>query len=245
MPSDYKHHVHIDSRDADGSGICRPSALLGHMQEAATLAAEYGGFGRKWTLEETRGFWMMVRMWYQLKRPLRWGEQITIHTWHRGGKGAMSYRDFDIYAGEEQVGEAVSGWVLADQSTRKLIRLSKITVLDGTDGGDLCKDITLSKLRMPKEMEQVERRKMRYSDMDINGHVNNTRYADFACDALEMDKLPQGMFLSSMQLGFTAECRAGEEIILLRSGSDWDYFVKGVDDEGKARFEAQLVFRSI
>ena len=33
----YEHQIHIDSRDVDGNGHCRPSALLGHLQEAATL----------------------------------------------------------------------------------------------------------------------------------------------------------------------------------------------------------------
>ena len=118
MALDYKLQVLIDSRDVDGSGVCRPSALLGHLQEAATLAAEHGGFGRARLLEECRGFWMLARMWYQLKRPLLWEEQVTVHTWHRGGKGAMMYRDFDLFAGDEHVGEAVSGWVLADKIGR-------------------------------------------------------------------------------------------------------------------------------
>lgn len=241
----YDHTVLIDSRDVDGRGHCRPSALLGHLQEAATLAAERGGFGRDRLLQECDGFWMLARLWYRLERPLRWDETVTIRTWHRGGKTALMYRDFDIWAGEEKVGEAVSGWVLADVSTRKLLRLGNISALENTDGGDLCKDILLSKLRLPKEMERVERRKMRYSDTDINGHVNNTRYADFACDALGMEQLPEGVFLSSMQLGYTAECRAGEEVTLLKSGSGLDYFVKGVDDDGKARFEVHVAFRSI
>ena len=43
---------------------------------------------------------------------------------------------------------------------------------------------------------------MRYSDTDINGHVNNTRYADFVCDALELENLSQDRFLSQMQIGY-------------------------------------------
>ena len=239
---DYKHRVSINSRDVDGSGVCRPSALLGHLQEAATLAAEYGGFGRGHLLGESQGFWMLVRMWYRLKRPLRWGEQIVVHTWHRGGKGAMSYRDFDIYAGEEHVGEAVSAWVLADIETHKLLKLSEIKIMQETSGGELCKDKTLSKLRLPKELTLKERRKMRYSDIDINGHVNNTRYADFACDALELERLPGEYFLSSMQLGYTAECRAGEEIGILIGEADGVHYAKGADDEGKVRFEVKITF---
>ena len=242
MALDYKYQVKINSRDVDGKGICRPSALLGHLQEAGTQAAESGGFGRDRLLEECGGFWMLARLWYQLKRPLRWEETLTVHTWHRGGKGAMSYRDFDLYVGEEYVGEAVSAWVMADLATHKLIKLTDVTILQETGGGALCKDKTLSKLRMPKEMEVKERRKLRYSDTDINGHVNNTRYADFACDVLGMENLPEGKFLASMQLGYLAECRAGEEITLLTGDGEGSCFVKGVDEDGKARFETQLTF---
>lgn len=63
--------------------------------------------------------------------------------------------------------------------------------LEGTEGGGLCKQLTLSKLRMPGEMEERDRRRMGYSDTDINGHVNNTRYADFVCDALRLEGLPR------------------------------------------------------
>ena len=51
---------------------------------------------------------------------------------------------------------------------------------------------------------------MRYSDTDVNGHVNNTRYADFACDAVELERLPENRFLAEMQIGYLAECRPGE-----------------------------------
>lgn len=241
----YDHVVMIDSRDVDGNGYCRPSALLGHLQEAATLAAETGGFGRDRLMEICNGFWMLVRLWYRLERPLRWGERVTIRTWHRGGKSALSYRDFDLRCGEEYVGEAVSCWVLADRESRKLIRLRDIAILEETTGGELCKDKTLSKLRMPKEMEELERRIMRYSDTDINGHVNNTRYADFACDALGMEHMDGGEFLASMQLGYTAECRAGEELTLLSAVDGGEHFIKGVDAQGMPRFEVQLCFRDV
>lgn len=238
----YDHRVGIDSRDVDGLGHCRPSALLGHLQEAGTLAAEVGGFGREVLLSQHRAFWMLARMWYRLERPLHWGEELTIRTWHRGAKSALMYRDFDLFVGEERVGEAVSGWVLADMDSRKLLRLGSVAVLDGTDGGALCKSKTLNKVRLPGEMTFAERRKMRYSDTDINAHVNNTRYADFACDALGMDQCPAGWYLAEMQLGYVSECRPGEEIDLLVGGEGDTHFVQGVDNQGKPRFEVRMTF---
>ena len=42
----YEMTLPIDSRDVDGKGVCKASALLGHLQEAATQAAEHCG-GRR------------------------------------------------------------------------------------------------------------------------------------------------------------------------------------------------------
>lgn len=240
----YEHRQIIDSRDADGKGHCRPSALLGHLQEAATAAAETGGFGRGRLLEENGGFWMLARLWYRLDRPLLWGEEIMVRTWHRGGKGAMSYRDFDIFVGDQQVGEAVSAWVMASMADHKLMRLSGVKCMEGTDGGDLCKSITLAKIRTPKELTAVEQRLMRYSDTDINGHVNNTRYADFACDALSAQMLTEGQFLSSMQLGYLTECRPGQRLDILVGEQDGAFFVRGAA-EGGACFDVKAVFTHI
>lgn len=238
----YEHTLLIDSRDVDGRGHCRASALLGHMQEAATQAAEQGGFGRNELMERYNGFWMLTRMWFQLDRPLRWEEELTIRTWHRGGKRATMYRDYDLYVAGEKVGEGVSAWVLADLETRRLLRLDKVKEFEGTDGGELNKERTLTKLRCPEVLTQVERRPMRYSDTDINGHVNNTRYADFVCDALEMDKLPEGQFVSQMQIGYLAECRPGELLTIETGTENQRHYVCGLDANGKPRFEAELFF---
>jgi len=244
MALSYKHKVLIDSRDTDGLGRCKASALLGHLQEAATQAAEHGGFGRDVLLRQANGFWMITRVWVQLSRPLHWGEELTVHTWHRGGKSAVSYRDYDLYVGDEHVGEGVSAWVLANRDTHKLIRLSTVDIMSQTDGGELCKDVTLSKLRTPESLTEVENRIMRYSDTDINGHVNNTRYADFACDVLGEEMLRQDKFLASFQIGYQAECRPGDVLTMQMGDLEDGYYVCGLDESGKSRFEASLHFEN-
>jgi acyl-ACP thioesterase len=241
----FEHSVRLTGMDSDGRGICKASALLNHLQVTAALAAEAGGFGRARLAQEYGAFWMLARSRYCLTRPLRFGEEITIRTWHRGNQGAMMYRDYDILAEGRVVGESVSGWVLAGIEGRKLLRLSDVRALDGTDGGALCKSETLHKLRCPDALQEVERRLMRYSDTDVNGHVNNTRYADFACDALELERLEQDRFLSAMQIGYLAECRPGERLILQTGALGEARYVRGLDESGKSRFEATLFFGEV
>lgn len=241
MSMSYRFTTRVDSRDVDGSGFCRPSAVLGYLQEAATAAAEELGVGREKTLGQYGAVWILARVWYRLDRPLRWGETVEIHTWHRGGKGASMYRDFDLYAGGEPVGEAVSVWALARLSDHKLLRVGDVSSLVDSDGGPLCKSIQLTRLRLPQEMETAERRLMHYSDTDLNGHVNNNRYADFACDAIHAETLPRGTYVASLQIGYTAECRAGETITMLTAAQGERRMVHGVDEAGKSRFDAVLI----
>ena len=121
-----------------------------------------------------------------------------------------------------------------------MLRVSQIPELEQTQGGERSKDILLSKLRLPEEMTLAERRMMHYSDTDINAHVNNTRYADFACDAIRVDLLPDGGFVAGMQLGYHAECRPGEIIDLLVARGEKSCFVHGIDETGKSRFDVQI-----
>jgi len=242
MSNFYEHEVRLSGFDVDGRGHCKASALLDHLQDAATLAAEDGGFSREVLVERYGAFWMLARSWYRLSRPLRFEDKITVRTWHRGGKGAIMYRDYDILVDGQPVGESVSGWVLADMATHKLLRLGAISELAGTGGGALCKTMTLAKLRQPDGLREVERRPMRYSDTDLNGHVNNTRYADFACDAVDMAAMGPDRFLAEMQIGYLAECRPGEVISIQAGGRGDSRFVRGVDESGRSRFESALIF---
>lgn len=230
----------IDSRDVDPWNHCRPSALMGILQEAAVAAAGALHASREEMLEKYGLFWMLARMWYRLDRPLRWNETLTIRTWHRGGGGASSYRDFDLFVDGVPVGEAVSVWVLADAETHRLARMSRITEFQGTDGGALCKQKTLSRFKLPPDMAEADRRPMHYSDTDVNGHVNNVRYADFICDAIRMDLLGEGCYVSALQVDYLAECVAGETITLRTGSGEGVRYVCGTGSEGKSRFEGAV-----
>ena len=231
----FEYPYTVDSRDTDPFGFCRPSALLAMFQEAATEAAMDLHVSREEMLERHNAFWMLARMWYRLDRPLRWNERVTVRTWHRGGKGASMYRDFDLFEGEKRVGEAVSTWVLADADTHKPLRLSHLSEFQGTAGEGLCKDKLLTKVCLPEGMTLAEERLLHYSDADINRHVNNCKYADFACDALHLERLCQGKFVRSFQLGYVSECRAGETVWVDTAARGDVLFARGEGEDGGER----------
>ncbi|MEG2138143.1 MAG: thioesterase [Oscillospiraceae bacterium] len=241
----YRQSFSVDTRDMDPNNQCRPSALLGFLQETASVAAAELRVDRDQVLEKYNVFWMVARMWYRLDRPLRYGDEVTIETWHRGVRAASSYRDFDMFQNGKKVGEAVSLWVLADGTTHKLAPMTQIVEFEGTDGGDRCKTLRVPKLRLPEVLTLEESRRLHYSDEDVNGHVNNARYADFLCDALHLEKLGGNRFVSQLQLDYLAECLPGETLNLAVAEQDDRRYVQGTDEAGNHRFNGFLTLQEL
>lgn len=227
----------VDSRDVDMFNQCRPSAVLGYLQEAATQAAIQLHASGPEIYEKYNCLWMVSRNWVELDTPLRWNEEITIQTWHRGGTGVATYRDFDIFCGGERIGQAVAQWVMVDADTHKLYRLREVSEFQGTDGGERMKSIRLHRVPMPKAFQVTGTRYLGYSDTDINGHINNIHYADFACDALHLEHHGQGKFVREFQISYIGECRAGEELSMGTAVEGNHLYARGIGPEGEARFE--------
>ena len=68
----YECEYTVDSRDIDPWYHCRPSGLMGMLQEAATQAACALHVSRDEMLERYNSFWMLARLWYRLDVPLSW-----------------------------------------------------------------------------------------------------------------------------------------------------------------------------
>lgn len=246
MQESIKRTYALTASDIDCHRRLRLSNLLEYLQNIATDHAEILGLGGDLMAQEYGAFWMMVRSHLSLRRPITYEDSaVTIHTWHRGvGKSATVFRDFDIYVGDELAGEAVASWVVVDIEARRILKPGTISALVETWRPEVVKDIVPAKVSAPEGLEQAFRRVVRYSDTDINGHMNNTRYADIACDAIGYERVAD-RFVSELQMNYLRECFPGDELLVLTANADGDSFVRGVGDSGEPRFEVRLGFSAV
>ncbi len=86
---------------------------------------------------------------------------------------------------------------------------------------------------------------MRYSETDINGHINNIHYADFACDALHLEKHGEGRAVRQFQIDYVGECRAGETIGIHSAARDKQLFALGRGQDGSPRFEFEMTLEDL
>ena len=104
----FEQEFTVDSRAVDMFRQCRPSALLGYMQEAATLASLDLGASGPEILAKYNCIWMIARLWVEMDKPLAWNDRFTVRTWHRKTAGASVYRDFDLFQDGVPIGQGVS-----------------------------------------------------------------------------------------------------------------------------------------
>lgn len=241
VSTSYTCHFPLSSQDVDCHYRIRPSTLLGFLQDAAGGAAAQFHATREEMVQKYNLFWVVARVRYRLTAPIPWGQTLTIQTWHRGSDKALMYRDYLLTVDGKEVGRATTVWVLCNLTTRKLERFSDFPEFEGTDGGELCWDTKLPPLRLPAGMETVERRLMHFSEMDVNGHINNTRYADFICDVLG-DKLSSpDRYVSELHINYLAECKPGETLDIQLGREAGRYYIQGRGETGPARFQSYLV----
>ncbi|MCL2569072.1 MAG: thioesterase [Oscillospiraceae bacterium] len=230
----------LTASDIDCHGLCKLSALLGYLQNMATEHAELMCLDGAGLMADHNAVWMIARLDLRLSGPIAHSEDLTIHTYHRGvGKSPVIFRDFDLFRGDEPIGEATMSWVLADVDERRILKPGAIPKLVGSPKPAVVKDLIPAKIKMPPELTESMTRAVRYSDTDINGHMNNTKYADIACDAIRYD-LCKGQFIAEAQINYLHECFPGDDLLILKAQADNAHYVCGTDAEGKVRFEVRL-----
>jgi len=228
--------------DIDCHRHLRLSALLSYMQNMATEHAVILQVGGDKMIKEYGAVWMMARLHLELMRPIRaQDEEIEIHTWHRGaGKSTTVFRDFDLFVRGERVGEAVTSWVVVDMKERRLIKPDLIPELVDSPKPERVKDITPRRVKMPAELQSKITRTVTYSDTDINGHMNNTKYADIACDVMSYDQCTD-QFITEVQISYLKESFPGDKLSILHTAEDCTHYICGRDTDGDSRFEIRIM----
>jgi medium-chain acyl-[acyl-carrier-protein] hydrolase len=162
------------------------AALGDILLTTAGMNADDNGFGLR-RLHEMESAWVLSRMAIEMKRFPDQYETIEVETWVEEVGRANTTRNFCIRdAKNEIIGNACSVWVMFDMKTR---RAKDLQTLEGIheyatgEVGLIGKPIKLS----PVEGEDYDGFKVKYSDIDINGHVNSIRYIQWISDCFSLD----------------------------------------------------------
>ena len=208
---------------------CTEDGLLRLLEDAATAHAIRLGIDHDRLLSRYGCVWMLSRSWYRVPGPPRAGEALRIQTWVSAAESWGSWRAHRI--GEN--GESLELWVLADVETRKLVPISRIPMPEGAAleaGRALPAKVPPLRGGTPIGSFTVAE-----EDLDINGHMNNTRYVRRAL-ALLRGAADCPDFFREMRITYSRECRLGETVALAMERRPEGVLLSGCGGDGKIRF---------
>lgn len=187
----------------------RPSMLLFFAQDAATSHCAH--LGMDWNTMAAKGmFWAVTRTKVEIHRLPNHGEQITVETWPMTNTRVAYPRATEMYdENGELLVRMVSVWVLMDIEKRSMILPGKSGLdFSGADRGTELKPPAGLPVFQP---EGVADRIVRYSDLDINGHLNNARYLDWVNDLTD-SAFQKTHSLRQMVICYISEAWEGQNI---------------------------------
>ena len=233
----YTESFTVRATDCDKYRRMRLDALFIAMQEGGERHAIRLGAGYDAMMAQGL-FFVLARIHVRVARAPRTGETVVHTTWP-GESNRFFCPRYHVFTLEDGTPLLTAGalWVLLDTQHRRIVS-PKTVRLSFPDNSDLPAPIELP-TRMPM-LAQAQASFLRtpvYSEFDVNGHVNNTKYIAWLCDALGSDAL-DGAYIGDLTAGYEKEIREEEpmHLSLSRDGSRFTFLVSSGD--GAKRFVA-------
>jgi len=238
MNDHYQARKIISISDCDPKGRVKPSAILVDMQELAELHAMNLGLPRQFLIGHGM-MWVLYRLRLVMREYPSFGDMVVETTWPGPVEGPVFPRHFAFERPDgTRLGEAVTSWVLINLATRRPLRPSALPKPVPALERDA--PLPLPGMLRVEGAAPIGERSVRYTDLDVNGHMNNTRYLDWILDTLEVNQLIEHG-LADAQVNYISEALPGETIELFAGTDGKTTYVQGRRPDGKTVFEARAV----
>ena len=221
----YREELLLRSKDVDMFRRLRSSELFRLLQEASIRHTEQLGMGRDKTLD--RGIlWVLLMQRAEIARMPEYDEKIVLKSWPGKTMHLLFPRFYSMETAEgESLLKASAMWSLVDEKTRKVVFPEKVgVVIEGTVTGE---EISMPGAVAKSPCTQTHDFTVPYSFVDLNGHMNNTRYFDLAEDCA--GAAAAGRLLRSISVEYQNEARLGQTLHLHWGGEGGVYLCGETD----------------
>lgn len=213
----------------DFTGRLTMGVLGNHLLNCAGFHATERGFGIA-TLNESNYTWVLSRLAIELEEmPLQY-ESFSVQTWIENVYRLFTDRNFAILNKDgKPIGYARSIWAMISMDTRKPADL--LSLHNGSIVDYICqKECPIEKPGRIKvnQKELAGEVVTKYSDIDINGHVNSIRYIEHILDLFPLEIFREKR-IRRFEMAYNAESYYGDTLAFYKeqvSENEYDIEVK-------------------
>ena len=196
----------------DFKGRLTMGVLGNHLLNCAGFHASDRGFGIA-RLNEDNYTWVLSRLAIELDEMPYQYEEFSVGTWVENVYRLFTDRNFAIIDKDgKKIGYARSVWAMINLNTRKpadLLTLHGGSIVDYVCD-EPCPIEKPSRIKVTAK-EPVSKLTAKYSDIDINGHVNSIRYIEHILDLFPIE-LYKSKHIRRFEMAYVAESYYGDEL---------------------------------
>jgi len=200
--------------------------LMYFMQEVAWAHSNNNQIG--WHFLQTKNmFWALVKLYIKIERMPQWNETIRIKTWGRPSELIVYPREFEVFDEQNQcIIKATSAWVILDKEHFRPQQIhlenEKFIVFDHCVLERRIPKIPSIQIPLNPLFSSVL-----HSDIDMNNHVNNTRYASWIMDNYG-HVFHQKHILKTCNIHFLSQTNYGDQIAIQKEEVSEKIFISSV-----------------
>ena len=230
----FTQNFNVRWHDTNANREITPSAILTFMQETTNKHIQTMYPNLEYIRDELHQAFILSKVYMRFYAPARAYDDITVETWTgEESRGFTFYRSFAVKKGDLLIADALTTWCLIDTVEKKLLPVSKFEN-NFIDIPSLKIDIP-RKIKFPEAIEFVGKRRIVYSDIDYNLHMNNTHYPNMLVDFLPR---PENYRISELMMSFIKGSIYNDEISVLRCQEDDVFYFKTLNSDGNTCLEA-------
>ena len=240
MSGIYEQELLLGSEHVDCFRRLRTSTLFELLQTASIHHTEELGMGRDKTLD--RGLlWVIARQYAAIDRMPVYDEAITLRSWPGETMHVLFPRYYEIVGrGGETLVRGSMLWSLMDRETRATVFPEEhgVEIAGVETGRETPYLMKMPVLDTPNRFSFT----VPYSYVDLNGHMNNTRYFDLAED--NIPAAASGAALREVYAEYSAESKLGATLDVAWGGEKGRYYISGGSDSAAGRhcFRMGLIY---
>lgn len=195
---------------------------------AQSVGFSTDGFATTPTMRKLHLIWVTSRMHIEIYKYPAWGDVVEIETWCQGEGRIGTRRDWILkdFSTGTVIGRATSKWVMMNQDTRRLQRVSDdvrdeyLIFCPRTPRLAFPEEDNSSLKKIPKLEESSQYSRLglvpRRADLDMNQHVNNVTYIGWV-----LESMPQEIIdtceMEKITLDYRRECQHDDMVDSLTS----------------------------
>lgn len=227
----YYENFTVPSYMTDYNRRLTPSFLFNLMQDAAVNQSERSRIG--WNDLHPKGmFWALSKMDIEWQSHPLWGDRIRIVTWPKEHRFLIQPRDFIIENGKgEPLIRVTTHWVIlgADGKPRLLSDFENRLIACPLHAIER----QPTRLRKAQDNGQpVVRHPVVYTDIDMNGHANNSAYVTWTMNSFAPD-FHKTHELTFLAINYIAQTMPTDHYALVKQETaPLDFIISVVTEQG-------------